>query len=131
LQVLNVAQGGSLHQHIPDVVGHSGHRVAPGQMRNNPVTFQPGSALTSILGSESKGLCHHHQGIDRLGEGLEAVGWAEDGIIEAVEVKGKAFAIGVQWHPEDNPHDDRLFRALIVAATRYRSDRPARAGDVH
>jgi gamma-glutamyl-gamma-aminobutyrate hydrolase PuuD len=119
LQVLNVAQGGTLHQHLPEVVGHSLHRVALGQMQTNLVTLRPGSAAASILGPESEGLCHHHQAIDQLGTGLDPVGVAADGTIEAVEVKGKSFALGVQWHPEDNPDDDRLFLALLDAATRY------------
>jgi putative glutamine amidotransferase len=74
----------------------------------------------SILGTSTQGLCHHHQAIDRLGEGLRPVGLAGDGTIEAVEVEGKAFAIGVQWHPEDDADDDRLFRALVDAAARRR-----------
>jgi gamma-glutamyl-gamma-aminobutyrate hydrolase PuuD len=123
LQVLNVAQGGSLHQHLPEVVGHSEHRVALGQMRSNTFTLQPGSLAASVLGAECAGLCHHHQAIDRLGDGLDPVGFAEDGTVEAVEAEGKAFALGVQWHPEDNPDDDRLFRALVQAAARYRQVR--------
>jgi putative glutamine amidotransferase len=119
MQVLNVAQGGTLHQHLPEVVGHSRHRVWPGQLQSNPVTLQPGSTVASILGRESEGLCHHHQAIDRLGTGLEPVGFAADGTVEAVEAEGKGFALGVQWHPEDNPDDDRLFQALLDAASRY------------
>ncbi len=128
LQVLNVTQGGTLHQHLPEVVGHSRHRVALGQMQTNLVTLRPGSAVASILGPESEGLCHHHQAIDQLGAGLEPVGFAADGTVEAVEVEGKLFALGVQWHPEDNPDDDRLFQALLEAAARYR--RAHRAGAV-
>jgi gamma-glutamyl-gamma-aminobutyrate hydrolase PuuD len=123
LQVLNVAQGGTLHQHLPDVVGHSGHRVAPGQMRRNQIRVHPGTQTAAVLGTDCTGLCHHHQAIDRLGDGLTAVGFAEDEIVEAVEIAGKAFAVGVQWHPEDNPDDVRLFQALIEAAIRYRRDR--------
>jgi gamma-glutamyl-gamma-aminobutyrate hydrolase PuuD len=126
LQVLNVAQGGTLYQHLPDVVGHSDHRVAPGQMRSNKFTLRTGSRAAEVLGTECAGLCHHHQAIDRLGEGLEPVGFAEDGIVEAAEVAGPAFALGVQWHPEDNPDDDRLFAALIEAAARYRKNRRSR-----
>jgi gamma-glutamyl-gamma-aminobutyrate hydrolase PuuD len=122
LQVLNVAQGGTLHQHLPEVVGHSGHRLAPGQMRSNTFTLHPGSLAASVLGTDCAGLCHHHQAIDRVGEGLEPVGFAEDGTVEAVELAGKAFALGVQWHPEDTPDDDRLFQALVEAAARYRQN---------
>jgi gamma-glutamyl-gamma-aminobutyrate hydrolase PuuD len=120
VQVLNVAQGGTLHQHLPEVVGHARHRVEPGQMESNTVTLASGSLSASILGTSTRGLCHHHQAIDRLGAGLRAVGFAADGTIEALEVVSKAFAVGVQWHPEDDPDDDRLFRALVDAATRRR-----------
>lgn len=118
VQVLNVAHGGTLYQHLPEVVGHSRHRVAPGHMERNAVSLSAGTVTASILGTSTQGLCHHHQAIDRLGDGLLAVGFAGDGTIEAVEVEGKAFAIGVQWHPEDDADDDRLFRALVGAAAR-------------
>jgi gamma-glutamyl-gamma-aminobutyrate hydrolase PuuD len=120
VQVLNVAQGGTLHQHLPEVIGNSSHRVALGQMQSNLMRLRPGSAAASILGPQSEGLCHHHQAIDQLGAGLEPVGFAADGSVEAVEVAGKTFALGVQWHPEDNPEDDRLFRALLHASRRHR-----------
>jgi gamma-glutamyl-gamma-aminobutyrate hydrolase PuuD len=120
VQVLNVAQGGTLHQHLPEVVEHSRHRVAPGHMESNAVTLASGSLTASILGTSTQGLCHHHQAIDRLGDGLRAVGRAADGTIEALEAEGKTFAVGVQWHPEDDPGDDRLFRALVDAALRCR-----------
>ena len=120
LQVLNVAQGGTLHQHLPEVVGHSDHRVAPGQMRSNKFTLRADSRAAEVLGADCAGLCHHHQAIDRVGTGLEPVGFAEDGTVEAVEMAGKAFALGVQWHPEDTPDDDRLFQALVESAVRGR-----------
>ncbi|HUC14620.1 MAG TPA: gamma-glutamyl-gamma-aminobutyrate hydrolase family protein, partial [Acidimicrobiales bacterium] len=130
LQVLNVSMGGTLHQHLPDVVGGDAHRSAPGQMTANRVTLNTGSAVGSILGSilgaETEGSCHHHQAIDRLGRGVQAVGFAGDGTVEAIEVQGNDFAIGVQWHPEDDQDDDRLFVALVEAASRYRDARAAR-----
>lgn len=120
LQVLNVALGGTLHQHVPDVIGTDAHRLVRGQMSPNAVRVEPGSALARVLGSASEGLCHHHQAIDRLGEGLTAVAFADDGTVEAAEQRDRGFALGVQWHPEDNPEDDRLFRALVEAADEYR-----------
>jgi putative glutamine amidotransferase len=126
LQLLNVSLGGTLHQHLPEVVGHDAHRAAPGQMSPLRVALEPGSAIGSILGAETEGRCHHHQGVDRLGGRLEAVGFADDGSIEAVEVLGGEFAIGVQWHPEDNPDDGRLFVALVEAARRHAQGRRTR-----
>jgi len=123
VQVLNVAQGGTLHQHLPEVVGHTDHRIAPGQMRTNKFTLRTGSLAAEVLGTDCAGLCHHHQAIDRVGKGLEPVGFAEDGTVEAVEMARKAFVLGVQWHPEDTPDDDRLFQALVEAADRCRVPR--------
>jgi putative glutamine amidotransferase len=129
LQVLNVALGGTLHQHLPDVLGNEAHRVAMGQMAPNKVALRAGSTVGSLLGTETEGLCHHHQAVDRLGAGVEVVGFAADGTVEAVEVMGHGFALGVQWHPEDNPADNRLFVALVGAAERYRGARLQRAGE--
>jgi len=125
LQVLNVSLDGTLHQHLPDVLGSEAHRAAPGQMTSNRVTLNPDSAVASILGAGTVGSCHHHQAVDQLGRRVKAVGFAGDGTIEAVEVEGNDFAIGVQWHPEDDQDDDRLFVALVEAASRYRVTRPA------
>lgn len=127
LQVLNVSMGGTLHQHLPDVLGHEAHRGELGQMSPNRVVLNVASTVASILGNETEGRCHHHQAIDQLGDGVQAVGFAADGTVEAVEVPGNDFALGVQWHPEDNPADDRLFVALVEAASRYRSARKAQA----
>jgi len=117
VQVLNVARGGSLHQHLPDVVGHDGHRPAPAELGTTNVHVEPGTPLAAILGADVKVPCYHHQAIDRLGDGIDAVGRAEDGTIEAVVLPHHRFALGVQWHPEDGD-DPRLFDALVAAATR-------------
>jgi len=124
LQILNVALGGTLHQHLPDVTGTDGHREVVGQMSTTRIQLDPESSCGSILGSETWGLCHHHQAIDRLAPGMQAVGFAADGTVEAAELRGYEFALGVQWHPEDSPEDDRLFRSLIAAAAKYRAKRP-------
>jgi gamma-glutamyl-gamma-aminobutyrate hydrolase PuuD len=129
LQVLNVATGGTLHQHLPDVLGHDDHRPALGRTSPNRVDLVQGSRAASVLGLRTEGHCHHHQAVDRLGAGLVAVGAAEDGTVEAVEVAGPGFALGVQWHPEDNPADNRLFVALVEAA-RARRDARAAPGSV-
>jgi gamma-glutamyl-gamma-aminobutyrate hydrolase PuuD len=123
-QLLDVTLGGSLDQHLPDVVGHEGHQPGPALLGTTRVRLAPGTPLAAILGPEVKVPCYHHQAIRRLGRGVEAVGWADDDTIEAVVVGGHRFAVGVQWHPEDGD-DPRLFRALVAAA---RSAGPRSAG---
>jgi anthranilate synthase component 2/putative glutamine amidotransferase len=115
LQVLDVALGGTLHQHVPDVVGHEGHRPVPGTYGTTRVTLEPGSKLAAALGDELDVPCHHHQAIDRVPDALTAVGRAADGLVEAVEMPDRSFVVGVQWHPEDSG-DQRLFEALVDAA---------------
>jgi gamma-glutamyl-gamma-aminobutyrate hydrolase PuuD len=115
-QVLNVARGGTLHQHLPDVVGHEGHQPGPAVLGTTPVRLAAGSLAAAVLGTEVKVPCYHHQAIDRLGTAVEAVGRADDGTIEAVVLRGRRFVLGVQWHPEDGD-DPRLFEALVAVAT--------------
>jgi putative glutamine amidotransferase len=132
LQVLNVARGGTLHQHLPDLVGHDGHSPVSGGYGSHPVTVAPGSRLAAVLGhpgAEQEILVptHHHQAVDRLGEGLTATAWTADGLVEAVEFgvaepsrRGRdepGFVLAVQWHPEAG-QDQRLFHALVAAASR-------------
>jgi gamma-glutamyl-gamma-aminobutyrate hydrolase PuuD len=85
-------------------------------MGTTSVTLTPGSTFSQVLGGTAAVLCHHHQAIDTLGAGLRPVGHAEDGTIEAVEYTGHPFGLGVQWHPEDDPADDRLFEAFVAAS---------------
>jgi putative glutamine amidotransferase len=122
LQVINVARGGTLHQHLPDVVGHDGHAPVPGAFGAHPVQVAPGSRLSRILGGDEAALpqtpTHHHQAVDRLGAGLTATAWAEDGTVEAFELDPAGegpFVVAVQWHPEAGD-DLSLFRALVAAA---------------
>jgi gamma-glutamyl-gamma-aminobutyrate hydrolase PuuD len=115
-QVLNVARGGTLLQHVPDAVGHAGHRPAPGTFGEMEVALDHGSETGRILGTSTTVLCSHHQALDVLGRDVEAVGRAPDGTVEAVEVVGRRFALGVQWHPEQDGTDRRLFAALVAAA---------------
>ncbi len=126
MQLMNVALGGTLIQHLPDAVGHEGHSPTPGTMGAHEVRVGESSCLAGIVGA---GLAvvptHHHQGIDRLAAGLTATAWADDGMIEAFELDRAEhpFALAVQWHPEAST-EAGLFRALIAAAA---SARPADA----
>jgi gamma-glutamyl-gamma-aminobutyrate hydrolase PuuD len=120
LQVLNVVLGGSLHQHLPEVTGHEGHQPEPGVFGTVEVGIDQGTLTAELIGSRLRVSCHHHQAIARLAPGLTVTGRADDGTVEAVEVPGQAFAIGVQWHPEEDSADGRLFAALVDAAQRYR-----------
>ncbi|WP_433253330.1 gamma-glutamyl-gamma-aminobutyrate hydrolase family protein [Streptosporangium sp. CA-135522] len=113
LQVLNVALGGSLHQHLPDTVGHTGHAPAPGDFGRMPVRLTPGSRIAKALGAEAVDVAHyHHQAADRLGSGLTVTAHAEDGTIEAVELADHPFAVAVQWHPEADD-ESLLFEELV------------------
>jgi putative glutamine amidotransferase len=118
MQLVNVARGGTLCQHVPNEAGHT---PAPGTFGSHPVRITPGSRLAGILGGNGAGVAvptAHHQAIDRLGDGLVATAWAEDGIVEAVEPTGSggAFFVAVQWHPEAGA-DPRLIKALVGAAS--------------
>jgi putative glutamine amidotransferase len=116
MQLLNVVRGGSLLQHLPDAVGHSGHAEHPGVYALHPVKVADGTLLASILGAaELEVPSYHHQGIDRLGEQLVATAWAQDGAVEGLEDPGLPFCVAVQWHPEAGT-DPALFRALVAAA---------------
>ncbi|HEX9042146.1 MAG TPA: gamma-glutamyl-gamma-aminobutyrate hydrolase family protein [Trebonia sp.] len=120
LQLLNVVLGGSLHQHLPDVAGHEGHQPSPGVFGAVEVNIEPGTRTAELIGSRLRVSCHHHQALARLAPGLKVTGRAGDGTVEAVEVPGQSFAIGVQWHPEEDGEDGRLFAALVSAGQRYR-----------
>jgi len=117
-QVLNVARGGDLVQHLPDVVGGEQHREVSGVFSEHPVRVDPSSKLGAVDGPV---MSHHHQGFGRLGEGLREVAWADDGTIEAVEDPDRRFTVGVLWHPEAG-EDARLFEALVAEAARYREE---------
>jgi len=121
-QVLNVALGGSLHQHVPDIVGHSSHRFGQATFTANDVTTSPTSVLASIIGASLPGQCYHHQAIDRLGADLVVSARDAEGVIEAVELPDHRFGLAVQWHPEESLDDLRLFRALVGAASRREVD---------
>jgi putative glutamine amidotransferase len=115
MQVLNVALGGTLRQHLPDVVGNTDHLPLPGTYGRIEVKIEPDSRLAGVLGDAVTVHCHHHQSVDRLGGELRPVGWAPDGTVEAVELPGAGFVVGIQWHPEEDSVDRRLFQALVKA----------------
>jgi putative glutamine amidotransferase len=114
MQLLVVAAGGRLHQHLPDVLGHEKHRPAPGVYGSQPARFVEGSRIAALMGDDVEINCYHHQGVADPGT-LAVTGRADDGLPEAVEDPGRRFVLGVQWHPEV-ARDERLFGALVRAA---------------
>ena len=123
-QVLNVARGGDLVQHLPEVLGHEEHKHTPGEYSDHDVTLEDGTRVGDILGDRAPVKSHHHQGFGRIGEGLREAGYAEDGTVEALEDPSKRFAVGVLWHPEEG-EDMALFEALVEQAAQYRDERPS------
>jgi gamma-glutamyl-gamma-aminobutyrate hydrolase PuuD len=115
LQLLAVLRGGTLVQHLPDVVGSDAHVPSPGTYGDNHVRIAPGSRLAGLIGTEATWACHHHQAVAELGEGLTPVAWSDDGTIEAAELGAARFVVGVQGHPEVGD-DARLFAGLVDAA---------------
>lgn len=117
MQVLNVACGGTLDQHIPDRLGHEIHRPVPGAWAEHEVRIEPGSLAAEAAGTERLTVkSHHHQGIDRIADKLTATAWAtDDESIEAIESGGVGFALGVLWHPEEDA-TDAIIPALISRA---------------
>lgn len=123
IQVLNVALGGDLYQHLPEVVGHEGHKHdPPGEFLEHEVAIEPGTQLGRVLGARTRVMSHHHQGLRRVGDGLVEAAHAEDGSLEAIEVPGRRFAVGVLWHPEAGA-DMAIFEALVAEARRYADER--------
>jgi putative glutamine amidotransferase len=121
-QVLNVARGGDLVQHLPDVVGDERHVHTPGTFADHDVTVEEGTRLGELLDGRAPVKSHHHQGFGRLGEGLQVSAYALDGTIEAVEDPDRRFALGVLWHPEAG-EDQKLFEELVREAADYRTTR--------
>lgn len=121
-QLLNVARGGDLVQHLPEAVGHERHRHVPGAFSDHGVELAADSRLGELLGKHAPVKSHHHQGYGRIGSGLREVAWADDGVVEGLEDSTKRFALGVLWHPEEG-EDFALFEALVNEARRYREER--------
>ncbi len=114
MQLMVASGGGALHQHLPDVVGHTGHQPAPGVYGAHGVTTVPGSRLAGLIGPHATVPSYHHQGVADPGP-LAVSAHAADGTIEAVELPTARFWLGVLWHPEAGD-DPRLFEALVAAA---------------
>jgi len=121
-QLLNVARGGDLIQHLPEQVGLSVHKSIPGEFAEHPVEVKAETRLAGIVGERSEVTSHHHQAIGRIGDGLVECAWAEDGTLEGIEDPSLRFAVGVQWHPEAT-EDQALFDALVDEARAYRATR--------
>ena len=115
-QIFNVARGGTLVQHLGDGTLHV---EEPGTFSTHEVRLDPSSLAARAAGAERAEVrSHHHQALDRIGEGLVASGWSEpDGLVEAVELPEQSFAVGFLWHPEEL-RDGAPFRALVEAAMR-------------
>ena len=122
-QALNVARGGSLHQHLPDVVGDLiAHRQSEdGRQPTHPVEVLPGSRLASVLGTTRLSVnSFHHQAVNKLGTGLRVCAWAPDGTIEGIEDPSLPFTLAVQWHAEtlvNSPSHTALFDELVATAS--------------
>lgn len=123
-QILNVARGGDLVQHLPDVVGSEQHREVAGVFSDHDVKIDDASRLGSVLGERAPVKSHHHQGVGRVGQGLREVAWADDGTVEGLEDPEQRFAVGVLWHPEAG-EDQKLFEALVAEARAYRAEHRA------
>ncbi len=129
LQLVNVARGGTLHQHLPEALGTERYRIGGGVFATNEVTVDGGSRLAGMVGAGALDVhSYHHQGIDRLGDGLVVSARTDDGLVQAFEAEGDQYLVGVQWHPEENIEDRRLFAGLVGEASAYRSSRDARGG---
>lgn len=115
-QLLNVALGGTLHQHLPDLLGDTRYQPGAGVYGSTEINVTPHCTLHQLLGDRVTGQLYHHQAIDAVGPGLTVTATSPDGIIEAVEHPPSSFAVAVQWHPEEDRHDPRLFDALMRAA---------------
>ncbi len=118
LQVLNVALGGTLVQHLPDVIGSTRYSYGNATFADNPVLTEPGTRIGGMLGTSLTVKSYHHQAINHLAPGLTVSARGDDGIIQAVDIDALTFGVAVQWHPEETPDDLRLFTALVEAARR-------------
>jgi putative glutamine amidotransferase len=117
MQLLNVALGGTLDQHLPETIGNDVHRSVAGTFGDHRVRLQPDTLAHRAVGAEEVEVrSHHHQGVDRLGEGLVVSGWSvDDDLVEAIELPERRFALGVIWHPEED-ESSKVIGAVVEAA---------------
>ncbi len=117
MQILNVAYGGGIEQHVPDVVGHEDHRHTPGTFADHDVELEPDSLAARAVGAERAPVkSHHHQGVKEIGAGLAVTGRADDATVEALEDPSCPFVLGVLWHPEED-EKSQLIKALVSEVT--------------
>jgi putative glutamine amidotransferase len=123
IQIANVAFGGTLHAHVPDLPGAGSHGVPGGEPGLHDVKLEPDSAVALACGGDiARASCHHHQSVDEVGTGLVVTGRASDGVVEALELadQARSWLVAVQWHPEDTAADDPaqqgLFDTLVAQA---------------
>lgn len=121
LQLVNVARGGTLQQHLPESLGTERYRIGGGVFAENQVAVARDTALAEVLGEDAVSVrSYHHQGIDRLGEGLVAAAHSDDGLVQAfVDTEGGSHVVGIQWHPEEDAEDRRLFEDLVTQARAF------------
>ena len=121
MQLLNVACGGTLIQHLPD---SERHLHTPGRFSDHDVRLEPGSLAAAAAGTERlSASSHHHQGIERLGTGLTATGWAEPGdAIEAIEARDREFVLGILWHAEEQ-ESSRVIASFVEASSSFAARR--------
>ncbi|MDR6868367.1 putative glutamine amidotransferase [Microbacterium resistens] len=124
-QLLNVVRGGTLHQHLPETLGTDRYRAGGGRFAENPVDVPEGSRLSTAVGSGRRVIhSHHHQGVERVGDGLIVTARSDDDLVQAVEdPREDRYAVGVQWHPEQDAADRGLFEDLVRQAERHRDGR--------
>lgn len=134
LQVVNVARGGTLLQHLPEDLGTQRYRLGGGVFAVNEVTIAAGSRVAGLLGAGPREIhSYHHQAIDRLGDGLMVTARSDDGLVQAVESTANGTVLGVQWHPEEGSERKQLFSGLVAEASAYAGARGAapRGSSVH
>ncbi|MCX6502842.1 MAG: gamma-glutamyl-gamma-aminobutyrate hydrolase family protein [Microbacterium sp.] len=124
LQLINVAYGGTLHQHLPEALGSDRYKIGGGVFAQNTVHVDDGTRLAGLVGTGGVDVhSYHHQGVDRVGEGLVVTARTDDGLVQALELPGEEYLVAVQWHPEENAADRRLFLGLVAAASAHRAAR--------
>lgn len=123
-QILNVALNGTLTQHLPDINPTANYQPAPGVFGEATFTTSPGSLIRGLLGDAAAAPCYHHQAMDDVPAGLRVTAASPDGTVQALETaEPRGWVLGVQFHPEQNPEDLRLFSGFVQAAGSYRANR--------